>query len=381
MQQAFQAIKRLVADFKAQEAAYLSPQYQEQQVREDFINKFFAALGWDVTHERQKNPYEQEVHIENRVKMAGSSQRRADYAFFLSPNFRDPKFFVEAKKPSRNLANADDYFQAIRYGWNAKTPLVVLTDFEEFHILDCRFKPNINEALSRKVESFHYSDYAVEDKFARIHYLFSREAVAGGSIEKRAAELPKPRGKTGQKGLFKGVLKAVDEAFLEELDEYRITLAKAFKKANEKLEGEELTEAVQRVIDRLVFIRFLEDKGIEEKAIVGLKGQKSAWRAFVSLCKRYEPKYNGLVFKSNRILDNNVFEPSEDKLFAEICEELADPASPYDFNQIPISILGSIYERFLGKVVHCTDKRVKVEEKPEVRKAGGVYYTPTYIVE
>lgn len=380
MQQAFQAIKRLVADFKAQEAAYLSPHYQEQQVREDFINKFFAALGWDVTHERQKNPYEQEVHIENRVRMPGSSQRRADYAFFLSPNFRDPKFFVEAKKPSRNLANADDYFQAVRYGWNAKTPLVVLTDFEELHILDCRFKPNINEALSRKVESFHYSDYALEDKFARIQYLFSREAVAGGSIEKRAAELPKPRGKAGQKGLFKGGYQAVDEAFLEELDEYRITLAKAFKKANEKLEGEELTEAVQRTIDRLVFIRFLEDKGIEEKAIVGLNGQKSAWKAFVSLCKRYEPKYNGLVFKSNRILDNNVFEASEDTLFAEICEELADPASPYDFNQIPISILGSIYERFLGKVVHATDKRVKVEEKPEVRKAGGVYYTPEYIV-
>jgi type I restriction-modification system DNA methylase subunit len=312
--------------------------------------------------------------------MAGSSQRRADYAFFKGPNFRDPKFFVEAKKPSRNLANADDYYQAIRYGWNAKTPLAILTDFEEFHILDCRFKPNIDEAMSRKVESFHYSDYAVEDKFARVYYLFSREAVAGGSIEKRAAELPKPRGKGGQKGLFKGGYQAVDEAFLEELDGYRATLAKAFKKANEKLEGEELTEAVQRTIDRLVFVRFLEDKGIEEKAIINLKGQKSAWKAFVSLYKRYEPKYNGLVFKSHRILDNNAFEPSEDKLFAEICEELADPASPYDFNQIPISILGSIYERFLGKVVRCTDKRVKVEEKPEVRKAGGVYYTPEYIV-
>ncbi len=380
MQQAFQAIKRLVADFKAQEAAYLSPSYQESQVRQDFIDKFFTALGWDVTHERQKNPYEQEVHIENKVKMSGSSQRRADYAFFLSPNFRDPKFFVEAKKPSRNLANADDYYQAIRYGWNAKTPLAILTDFEEFHILDCRFKPNIDEAMSRKVESFHYSDYASEDKFAHVYWLISREAVAGGSIEKRAAELPKPRGKAGGKGLFKGGYQAVDEAFLEELDEYRITLAKAFKKANERLEGEELTEAVQRTIDRLVFIRFLEDKGIEEKAIVGLKGQKSAWKAFVSLCNRYEPKYNGLVFKSHRILDNNTFEPSEDKSFAEICEELADPASPYDFDKIPISILGSIYERFLGKVVHATDKRVKVEEKPEVRKAGGVYYTPEYIV-
>jgi predicted RNA methylase len=45
-------------------------------------------------------------------------------------------------------------------------------------------------------------------------------------------------------------------------------------------------------------------------------------------------------------------------------------------------ILGSIYERFLGKIIRMTSaRRAKVEEKPEVRKAGGVYYTPQYIVD
>jgi adenine-specific DNA-methyltransferase len=379
MQKVFETIKQLAADFKAQEAAYLSPSYQESQVRQDFIDKFFTALGWDVTHERQKNPYEQEVHIENKVSMAGS-QRRADYAFFLAPNFRNPKFFVEAKKPQKNLANAGDYHQTLRYGWNAGTPLAILTDFEEFHILDCRYKPNIDDALNHKIEYFHYSDYANEEKFARLYWLFSREAVAGGSIEKRAAELPKPRGKAVQRGLFKGGYQPVDEAFLEELDGYREQLAKAFKKANEELEGEELTEAIQRTLDRLVFIRFLEDKQIEEPEIINLRSRESAWKGFLSLCKRMEPKYNGLVFKPHRVIDSKEFEPPDDTVFADICDELADPASPYNFDQIPISILGSIYERFLGKVVHATDKRVKVEEKPEVRKAGGVYYTPEYIV-
>ena len=70
----------------------------------------------------------------------------------------------------------------------------------------------------------------------------------------------------------------------------------------------------------------------------------------------------------------------DDNAFADICEDLAHVNSPYDFNAIPIHILGSIYERFLGKVIVATDKRVRVEEKPEVRKAGGVYYTPEYIV-
>ncbi|MBU2635517.1 MAG: endonuclease, partial [Bacteroidetes bacterium] len=118
MTEAHNKIKQLVKHFKEQEITYLSPGYQESQVRQDFIDKFFTALGWDVTHDFQKNPYEQEVKIENKVQAAGS-QRRADYAFFIAPNFRDVKFFVEAKKPSRNLSNPNDYYQAIRYGWNS----------------------------------------------------------------------------------------------------------------------------------------------------------------------------------------------------------------------------------------------------------------------
>ena len=379
MQKAFDTIKQLVANFKGQESAYLSPGYQESQIRQDFIDKFFTALGWDVTHNIQMNPYQQEVHIENKVHMAGS-QRRADYAFFFSPNFRDPKFFVEAKKPSRHLANPDDYYQTIRYGWNANTPIAILTDFEEFHILDCRYKPNIKDVMSQKIEYFHYSDYANEEKFSRIYWLFSHEAVANGSIEKRAAELPKPRGKAIQRGLFKGGYQAVDEAFLEELDEYREVLAKAFKKSNPNLQSEELTEAVQSTIDRLVFIRFLEDKQIEEPEIINLRSKKSVWKGFLALGSQLDPKYNGLVFKPHKIIDGKEFNPPDDEEFVRICDELADPSSPYNFDQIPISILGSIYERFLGKVVHATEKRVTVEEKPEVRKAGGVYYTPEYIV-
>jgi len=389
MTNALQTIRQLVADFDAQKKAFLAQTYQESQVRQDFIDKFFAALGWDVTHIQQRNPYEQEVHIENKVSMAGSpkgaGQRRADYAFFLAPNFRDTKFFVEAKKPHGGIATQDNYYQTIRYGWNANTPLAILTDFEEFHVLDCRYKPDIKEALSHKVESFHYSEYVNEAKFSRIYWLFSREAVAGGSIEKRASELSKPRGggprgKASHRGMYKGGYQSVDEAFLVELDSYRETLAKAFKKENPTLGSEELTEAVQRTIDRLVFIRFLEDKQIEEPAIINFRTRPSAWKAFTTLCKRLEPKYNGLIFKPHKILDGKEFQPPDDTDFTNICDELADPSSPYNFDQIPISILGSIYERFLGKVVHATDKRVRVEEKPEVRKAGGVYYTPQYIV-
>lgn len=392
LESAYNTIEKLVNDFKNNERHYLATDYSESQARLDFIDKLFIALGWDVNHEHQKNPYEQEVKVERRVKDK-EAQKRADYAFFLEPNYRDPKFYVEAKKPSRSLDNPYDYFQAIRYGWNAQTPLVVLTDFEEFHILDSRFKPDIKYTKERKVLSFHYSDYLDKEKFAKLYYLFSREAVGNGAIEKFAETMPKPRGKAVQKGLFPGSYQSIDESFLTELDEIRNTLARSFKKKNPALTSEELTEATQRTIDRLVFIRFLEDMLIEGEHHISNYGDKgTAWGDFIADCRSLNAKYNGIVFKEHFIDrlplnkgeiqrgSNTVIAP-DDKDFADICEELSHVNSPYNFNSIPIHILGSIYERFLGKVVHATDKRVTIEEKPEVRKAGGVYYTPQYIVQ
>ncbi|NTW50313.1 MAG: N-6 DNA methylase, partial [Chlorobiales bacterium] len=380
LETAFSRISELAESFKKHEANYLASSYSEAQVRKDFIDKFFHALGWDVHHEEQKNPYAQEVKIEDAVK-TGKSKRRADYAFFIAPEFREPKFLCEAKKPSRNLRNPDDYFQAIRYGWNRQTPLVLLFDFEELHIIDSRYKPDISTALDTWHKSYHYTDYRDEKKFSEIYFLLARDEVASGAIENYAKnEMPEPRGKAVQKGLFKGGYQPVDTAFLEELDDYRLTLAKAFKTANPALDGEALTEAVQRTLDCLVFMRFLEDKQIEEPEVKNFGDKGTAWKNFISHSRTLDDKYNGIIFKPNLIDSVKDFVPPNDAHFKQITDQLSDSTSPYDFDSIPIGILGSIYERFLGKVVVTTAKRADVDEKPEVRKAGGVYYTPQYIV-
>jgi adenine-specific DNA-methyltransferase len=375
---AFARVKELVADFKANEDFYLSPHYQEQEARHDFIDKFWIALGWDVNHETQKNPFEQEVKVER--KEHGTSQRRADYAFYVNPNFRDVKFYVEAKKPHGDIATPDNYFQAARYGWSSHTPLAVLNDFEQFQIVDCRYRPHIDTALAQQIRTYHFSEYLDPGKFAEIYWLFSREAVANDSLEKFAKTLPKKRGKAVQRGLFPGAYQSIDEAFLEELDEHRDALAKAFKNENPSLDGECLTELVQRTLDRLVFLRFLEDKHIENEHRIAYFGDKgTVWQDFIRESRRLDGIYNGIVYKEHPLLDKPSFKP-DDEIFSGICEQLSHINSPYDFNAVPIHILGSIYERFLGKVIVATDKRARVEEKPEVRKAGGVYYTPEYIV-
>ncbi len=376
---AFERIGVLVEAFRRNEAHYKSPVYTEAQARKDFIDKFWIVLGWDVNHDHQTNPYEQEVKVERGVA-TGGSQRRADYAFYLAPNFHDVRFFVEAKKPFIDIGTKENYFQLIRYGWNSETPLAVLTDFEQFHILDCRWRPDLDTALNRSLVKYRYTDYAIHEKFSEIYWLFSREAMSGGSLEKRAKELPKPRGKSAKLGLLPGGYQSIDESFLAELDEYRNSLARNFKNHNPGLDSETLTELAQRTLDRLVFLRFLEDKGIEPgRSIEHFGGKDTAWEDFIAASRKLDRIYNGIVYKYHDILDGENFRVDENA-FGDICESLAHVNSPYDFNAIPIYILGSIYERFLGKVIVATDKRAKVEEKPEVRKAGGVYYTPEYIV-
>ncbi len=376
---ALERIRILVRDFQNHESHYKSAAYNEAEARKDFIDKLWIAFGWDVNHEKQTNPYEQEVKVERSVAVGGN-QRRADYVFYLKPNYHDVRFLVEAKKPSGGFATTENYFQLIRYGWNSNTPLAVLTDFEQLHIIDCRYRPDLETALNRVIKKFHYTDYTKRKKLAEIYWLFSREAVAEGSIEKRAKELPKPRGKAVQRGLFPGGYQSIDESFLAELDDCRTSLARTFKNRNPELDSETLTELAQRTLDRLVFLRFLEDKGIEPKRLVESFGEKgTVWGDFVATSRRLDSIYNGIVYKLHDILDSRTF-CVDDSAFADICESLAYINSPYDFNAIPIHILGSIYERFLGKVIVATKKRAKVQEKPEVRKAGGVYYTPEYIV-
>ena len=65
--EAFRRIKELVADFRANEKFYLSQQYQEQEARRDFIDKFRPALGWSMNHETRKNPFEQEVNFAHEL--------------------------------------------------------------------------------------------------------------------------------------------------------------------------------------------------------------------------------------------------------------------------------------------------------------------------
>ena len=100
-------------------------------------------------------------------------------------------------------------------------------------------------------------------------------------------------------------------------------------------------------------------------------------------------KYNSGLFHFSEedgiSLSADTLTPSlkvDDGKLKKIIDGLYYPDCPYEFSMISTEILGNIYEQFLGKVIRLTDgHQAKVEDKPEVKKAGGVFYTPQYIVE
>ncbi len=290
-----------------------------------------------------------------------------------------PKFYAEAKKCGFNIsADPAPAYQLRRYGFSAKLALSILTDFEELGVYDCASRPRPGDKASHaRIHYLRFAEYP--DRWREIWDVFSREAVWSGTFDKYAASKRK-RGTS-----------EVDSEFLKDIEGWRDVLARNLALRNSDLSADDLNAAVQRIIDRLVFLRMAEDRGLESYGqLLKLCERPHIYNRFMSeLCRKADQKYNSGLFhfqKEPGVSDvPDTLTPRlavDDKALKPILQSLYfEHGSPYNFGVLPVEILGTVYERFLGKVIRLTaGHQAKVEEKPEVRKAGGVYYTPAYIV-
>lgn len=331
-------------------------------------------MGWDVDNEQGAAPQYRDVIFEDSIKVSGGT-KAPDYCFTLSGR---RKFFVEAKKPSVNIEkDIMPSFQLRRYAWSSKLPLSILTDFEEFAVYESKTKPKQKDrASTERVMYLTYKDYV--DKWEEIYNIFSKESLLKGSFDKYA----KTKGKRGTM--------RVDEAFLVEIESWRDILAKNIAIRNPEINIDELNFSVQQIIDRIIFLRFCEDRGIEKYGtMLNLIKNNDIYSNFCELCKKADDKYNSGLFHFKKE-KNRKSHPDEltttlkidDGKIKGIISSLYYPNSPYEFSVISLELLGSIYEQFLGKVIRLTTgHQAKVEEKLEVKKSGGVYYTPQFIVD
>ncbi len=368
-------IARLVKYFSTNERAFHDPSIREADVCASLIEPLFAALGWDVRNTQMVAPQYREVIPQEKLDDEGRS-KSPDYAFRARLT---PKFYTEAKKPSVNIKDdAAPAYQLRRYAWSAKLPLSILTNFAEFAVFEGRTKPaHSDKANKARIWYFTFDEY--EERWREIWDVFSYAAVLGGQFDQFAGS---------KKG--KRPTATVDAEFLKEIESWRDALARNMALRNPKLSDEDLNQAVQLTIDRIIFLRMAEDRGIEqEERLLTLTERPDIYRRFIKdICRTADDKYNSGLFHFDKEpgveSEPDKLTPRlvvDDKVLKPILTDLYFP-SPYAFQVLPVEILGNIYEQFLGKVIRLTKgHQAKVEEKPEVRKAGGVYYTPAYIVE
>jgi len=354
--------------------AYKRGNYNETQVRLEFIDPFFKELGWDVHNELGYAEAFKDVIHEDAIKVGGAT-KAPDYCFRIGGT---RKFFLEAKKPSINIKDdVHPAYQLRRYAWSAKLPLSILTDFEEFAVYECRKRPaKTDKASTDRILYLTFREYA--ERWEELFVIFSKEAVLKGHFDRYV-----------EKGA-KRPTSEVDREFLKEIESWREQLAKNIALRNPQLGVRELNYAVQLTIDRIIFLRICEDRGIETYGqLQALCGGPRIYPRLLEIFYRADDKYNSGLFhfreEKGRHSHSDALTPAlllDDKVLKTILSRLYYPECPYEFSVMPAEILGNVYEQFLGKVIRLTaGHQAKIEEKPEVRKAGGVYYTPKYIVD
>ncbi len=350
---------KLTERFRSEYEAGKTDAYSEEDTKHSFIGPLLSTvLGWDITNR-------DEVVMEQKI-----SRGRIDYGIKLNGKY---VFFVEAKPVRADLEKAIP--QAVQYCFNRKdVPFVLLTDFEGLMFFDATFKPEKRHAKKGLKINLKWDKYV--ESIDELWQL-SKPAVESGSLEKLFTKKAKDR-------------VSVDKAILEDLEGWRAHLAKDLHKNNPDMfhskdrdrDADYLKEVTQKLLDRIIFIRFCEDRNLTQirKMLPRFeeRGENTGLNTMYILggvFKEYEAIFNSDLFKPQEWEKDLKIE------FKAMNRIIQETYEPYMFDAIPLEVLGNIYEQYLGYTLKLAGETVKAEEKPEVRKAGGVYYTPEYIVD
>lgn len=366
-----EALRTRIENFAERQQELMRDGYKEASTRIEFIDPLLAALGWDVNNTAGLPERFKDVVVEPAQDVDGHN-RAPDYAMRIDG---DRKFFVEAKKPSVWLKKyKEPAFQARRYAWSAQLPVVVLTNFREIAVYDGRLRPKPEDPTTR-ARMLYLTWEELEDRWQELYDLVSRDAVESGSLDRFVAEAGR-----------RGGSERIDRIFLRDLEETRQALLAHVAARNPQLTDPELLRSIQLTLDRLIFLRFCEDRKMEPfGALLTAVRSENPRSALEAMYREADARYNSGLFhfddEAGRVapdvltLTLNI----DDSVIRETVERFYPPQSPYAFSVMPVEVLGRAYESFLSWRITRRGGKVALEQKPEVRKAGGVYYTPEWL--
>lgn len=347
----------------------------EFDIRANYIFPLFSHLGWNIYNEGL-SPFEFEVLREQSIRSG-----RPDITFLINGL---SVFFVETKSIKKNLTEKD-VLQAWRYAWTSGHRFTILSNFLQTWLIDSRATPPVNKAnqsvLSQIIFQWHAAN--LPKQWNQLLSLLGRNAVKKGSLDELEVALNSKTKKI--KGIeltlfpIQGAF-PVDRYFLGQLDQWRLHLVKNIHASCQKWDRDQVIEVADQLLNLIVFIRVLEDKKLEKVLYLKEALEKAGKHPGTLLAElnrvrsALDIKYNGTVFKimpSDLVID--------EKILADIIANIYPPNSPYLLDYLPVEILGTIYERFLGSGIEFNKGKIRIAEQRVGQKESGIFYTERYI--
>lgn len=347
-------IQELVSKYEQVKSSGEIQNYSEQSTKDSFIRPLFEALGWDFT-------IVSEVSAEENVQSVG----RADYGMRLNGQV---KFYLEAKKLSAELYSENHAKQAISYSFNRVVTWAVLTDFEGLIVFNAQSHSKVLE--EKKYLSFTYKTYL--DDFDKL-WLLSKEAFTTNELDNEARKVGKLREKLD-----------VTVKLAQTLNEARELLTKTFNQCNSGLSPNDLDEGVQKLLDRLIFLRVAEDRLIEPNILMRIvrewkvvAGQIPLYRYMIAEFRKLDKIYNSGLFSKHDFENWEEYGGATETVVKMLYGE--EGYYDYNFGAITTDVLGAVYENYLGYQLAKSRKGLSLDKSTKKRKEQGIYYTPAYI--
>ncbi|MBI4301800.1 MAG: N-6 DNA methylase [Chloroflexi bacterium] len=321
-----------------------------------------------------------------RVKRGPRLNERQTGTSFIEPLFEALGWQVRnpEEAPHRDLNNPDFKKQAVTYAYNKGVNWAVLTNFSHLLVFNAETE---RQFLSLNAES-HLDNF---DKL----WLLSKEAFVSGAFPQEAQLY----------GAMQPRL-PVEKSLFDQLRQWREDLFNQIFKYNPGLAPAQVDELIQQLLNRLIFIRTAEDRGLEENR---LKATLHQWKSSGHRGHLIEPLRQifldfALSYDSELFPVPDRWTPVfiDDPLLENILNGLYDrpgKMAGYDFRAIDADVLGAVYEQYLGHVAEVVKERARqaarqprllgqgedldyeLVAKKERRKAQGIYYTPKWVVD
>lgn len=346
----------------------------EENTKNGFILPLFHALGWDTSDQA-------EVSAEHPT-----ASGRVDFTFKLNGVSR---FFLEAKPLRAELYQHPEWVkQAVSYAYSRGIPWVVLTNFKDLWVF-------AGDAQERRLMEFSVDTYVTAlDSLL----LLSKEAVASNSLDKEA-----------QRRAMMPPRIPVEKRLYQQLRTWREDLFTQIHHYDVKIPLTQIDEIIQRLFNRLIFIRTCEDRRLEDPVLLpALRQHLAAHRRGRLLVKelqrifrQFDGYYDSDLF-ADHLVDHIHIDDAPLESILQGLHQVPGGLAEYDFSAIDADILGRVYEQYLGHVSQIAQRRaremqlrldqglpqqqvvqevIEVVESPRRRKEQGIYYTPTWVVD